>query len=931
MRSGSGSKKGEDGPEEPDWQGLLESAAKKIAALLLTAGGLIGFVAFAGGVIVWTRLAAAKVPPDQAVAAFPRAELVAVGASFLLLFGFFGALALGGVFLIDRGGRATPGMSRGLLLLLLIEGVAVILLPEGLPLDAKRIVSAEAFALFVGVALWATTVGWFIKFQDTLPKRRSDELEPEDEASLFRTKTGGVPFEGEQLMRVVGSCIVAGLLTGAVGAALFNWQAWAAVAVGILALGAGLTLAIVVFWLHREGVVIAESPASEEEDEEGREEEDEEGRVEKQRRPHGLELKPEGIAFVAAMMTLAVAVPCTVLHKAWLAVSLVVAMGLAAALWRIADISKGRFVWYGLAVLISVPLFGILTAMARNLDDPQVQPMALIREADGADEAIHGLYVTEADERVYFATVATEGCTGELAPHSGRLYWVPKSEVVAMSLGPQQGVADAARTSMEMSYALTPSVEVPSGGHFDVENGAATETLQGSVAGLDGSAPRRLENVGAAVSPTFGRGLRLVPEQASPGEIVTLRMSAPNHDEEVRGFGPTPRGTVRLGGVPVAVQRDTAMSVDEAEFVKTVGGRALGLEDQTIYGVHVNGNYFPLDEETSRGYRGRRFLRLDPSSVTDTFGPEAAGSDLYARLAGGGARIDTDFGLAVAGRQNTVELEERLLRLAWYEDRIRFRVPDNAASGVVSVECEQLGGQPLLQVVRPSTARITVRMQAGSHRVVFDSRHSGEEGGTVESRQWTIAGRPMGGRPTVSADLPPRLGAYSIQLVVTNVDGQTDPVDLKLLRLPATLFEFNEDEPADESALEDARQIVSETVKEVTPPVAIELHGHSDDVGSAAYNMQLSRRRVVNLRDRLLPEDERKEDSTIEPGEEGVPVTTRAFGETCPIDRRGGRRRANRRVEVFILGRGANVASPAGCRAGRITQKRWHPPSDEQP
>ncbi len=96
-------------------------------------------------------------------------------------------------------------------------------------------------------------------------------------------------------------------------------------------------------------------------------------------------------------------------------------------------------------MFISVPLFGTVMLMASNADEPQVQPMALIRSTDGPEEAIQGLYVTEGDERVYFANVATEGCENEVTPNSGRLLWVPKKEVVAMAIGPLQGVKRPAK------------------------------------------------------------------------------------------------------------------------------------------------------------------------------------------------------------------------------------------------------------------------------------------------------------------------------------------------------------------------------------------------------------------------------------------------------------------------------------------------------
>ncbi len=67
----------------------------------------VGFVAFAGKAILWTRFEALQVPGDQVVKAVPQNEAVAIGASLLLIFGALGVLAAVGVYLVDRAGRAT--------------------------------------------------------------------------------------------------------------------------------------------------------------------------------------------------------------------------------------------------------------------------------------------------------------------------------------------------------------------------------------------------------------------------------------------------------------------------------------------------------------------------------------------------------------------------------------------------------------------------------------------------------------------------------------------------------------------------------------------------------------------------------------------------------------------------------------------------------
>ncbi len=346
--------------------------------------------------------------------------------------------------------------------------------------------------------------------------------------------------------------------------------------------------------------------------------------------------------------------------------------------------------WFGLAVFLSVPLFGTLTAMARNLDDPQAQPVALIRNTDGPDEAIQGLYVTETDDRVYFATLATEGCGDKIVGHSGRLLWVPRSEVVAMSIGPLEDVADARTTALEMAYALTPAVETPAGDHVSLTTGEErAEAAKQPKAKAEGTGTdQRLENVGVAVRPNFGLGLRLVPEDASAGDVVTLRMSKPNR--EVEGFGKTREGrTLRLGGVPVPILREKVRFAKESEFVKTEEGKILPLDKSGLY-VRGSDGLVPIDQGPDNPRA--RFVRLAVNSGVKGPAVDGPHPGVYLEVDGEDqTRLAEDQEVSYANGDSAL-IEPRLLRQAWHEDHIKFRVPDNASSGVVTVECEQAGG-----------------------------------------------------------------------------------------------------------------------------------------------------------------------------------------------------------------------------------------------
>jgi hypothetical protein len=963
---------------------LLQEGVKQLIPVVITGISLVGFVGFAGAVIVWTRFSAAKVPADQAVAALPQDELVAIGSSLLLLFGFFGALAVLAVLLIDRGGRATPGMSRGLLLLLMVEGIVAIVAADG-PLLEESIVAMELFLLPLAVVFWSTFATPFIRLDEDLPDRKGDEPEAELRDGPFLRVEGDLALSSEEIaltLAIPTNCAAAGVAAVLLG----GGSPMTAALVGLAVLGAGLALMVGLhchrFYRGKDRRAREKQGRHDREQRRQRELERQEELEERllaegdwreaavlrrarrvrgasadadgeDTKPPRLELTGSGKVLMVVMMTGAVAAPALLFGKIWLAAALFSALILIAGLWRIADLAEARFMWYGLAVFISVPLFGTLMLMARNLDDPQVQPVALIRETDGPDEAIQGLYVTEAEDRVYFATVSTEGCSGELAPHSGRLLWVPKSEVVAMSIGPLQSVDDAARTSLEMAYALTPAVETPVGKRVSLttpEQRSLAERLVG--AEEDG---RRLESVGAAVRPNFGAGWSLSPAAAAPGDVVTLRMSSPNAKGEIEGFGRLREGrSLRLGGVRVDVLKERARDPWTAEYVETSEGEALKLKKGTVYWSEdapreseedATGNsddtakkelsFTEVDEPRPKG---NLYLKLVDGSVTRVTTEEgstvAEGSYLPLRnvmgswLLAGDRESGNDEGdtrpLARTRDGETVRLELRLLRQAWHWNHIRFRVPENATSGAVTVECEQLAGQPLLRVNRPPEARIAVQMRAGSEHVVFDSRFSKDHDGKIASRRWTVDGIPRGHDRRVDEDLAPSNAPYTVRLTVTDAQHHSDSAEVRLLRLQpwqvspprgAEKSSGGTTAPLPGTGPQHLRSILAHAVVE-EPDAELEMDLHVARL-AAPPGSDLARAeklgRKVNRQ--LLTEADLPD--TIPSG--GVPVRAMFYGDRCPPDLS----EARRRIDIFVLGDGAQVLPPRGCRPGRVERTAW--------
>jgi outer membrane protein OmpA-like peptidoglycan-associated protein len=976
---GSGGDAAAKAAESP-WSDLLKNAVKQALGVLLTGAGLLGFVAFAGAVIVWSRFEAIEVPSDQAVKAVPREELVASGASLLLIFGFFGVLAVLATYLVDRGGRATPGMSRVLLALVALEGIATIILAG--ELSMLSVGMGLGFLLLVGLALLVTFHEIFARYVDELTPRDGETEDPLRGSNSIYDVDGRLRFSLLYPLWIMGLLTAAGFLFAT--QVLDEQVTYRWIVIGLLCV-----LALIFAGVARIEVKVsrkddewAEKRANAKAEEEAkckqrrerattrgrivwlahearrewkwlggvlREPEPTEAKAAAdarrvgKRRPHRLELNPFGVCLLLWFALLAIVLPAALLHHWWVAVSFGAAFVLAAGVWRVAVLSAPSFFWFGLVVFVSVPLFGTLTLMARNVEDPQVQPLAMIRSTDGPGESIQGIYVTEANNRVYFANVATEGCTDDVVTGSGRLLWVPREEVVAMSIGPLQDVKKAGQSALEMAYALTPGVETPTGllvslgdegteeppsedrptpdgdgssgddkatSSDDGETGSAGDSDGGDndKAGQeeeeDPTDEHRLEGAGPAVRPSLGRGLKLVPSAAEPGDVVELRMSSPENG----GFGVRPRGyNLRLGGVRLAVLRGPANRSDQAEYVKTA----------------ESGAVLPIDWHTEKSATEGTLIRLERDSIAKVIDGKDGRYALEVEPNGRLARVwDAELQKAVRPRvelpNGQVEpLRLGLLRRTWSEDKIKFRVPEGAETGAITVECGQLAGQPVLTVVQPPIARVAVRMEPGSARVTFDSSRSGVEGEGELTRVWTVAGREMGDRAVVSTMLPERLGPYEVSLTVSDSSGLSDTVELQVLRLPASRFPLGETEPARPEDLERVRDALDKALGEGGPE-AIELGGHADAVGDERFNAALSLRRVERLRELLFPFEPR-----AETGGEKIPLVMHAFGESCPIVYSPGPEELNRRVEVFLLGPGAIVAPRNGCRVARIKRVNW--------
>jgi hypothetical protein len=395
----------------PSW---LRGSPRAVLAALFAAGSLVTFVAAAGGAITWIRFYAASLPADQALAVVPRGQLIASGAVLLAVFLLLGIFAVIGVYMFDSDGYPRLGMLRGLLALITTECMVVVALATSID-EERRVVAAE------GLLLYALVLLLVMRWRDEV--RYGKDGEPPGKRVLW------------------GVCTLVGVTYCGVGIVWLQAEDWRIAACFVAA-------AIVVVWFLLTRLWVVHGFVKPPPDDERNRQPDSPQQAKSRRKGKLLFMFLTGLSFTIASL---------VMNEVWVAVTLAAVIALGVVSWRVAARTDYDFFVSGVAVFASVPLIGAVAGITRNLDDPQLQPVALLRVDAGREriEALQGIFVTETDDRIYFAKVATEGCTRELDDGSGWLLWVPRDEVAAMSLGPPQSVEDAGVRAQEMYDALS--------------------------------------------------------------------------------------------------------------------------------------------------------------------------------------------------------------------------------------------------------------------------------------------------------------------------------------------------------------------------------------------------------------------------------------------------------------------------------------------
>jgi hypothetical protein len=191
----------------------------------------------------------------------------------------------------------------------------------------------------------------------------------------------------------------------------------------------------------------------------------------------------------------------------WIAYILAVVVFLGLANLLVARATT-RFAWYGITVFLSVLLFGASLSIARTMRTPKVQPAALVRKSD--DVAICGIYITQTDDRVYLGRVEPDG--NQAQDGTGRMFWVPVSDVDVVSVGPLQKIEKAKERAPKL---VTEIIKDRAQETAQVIKPKTTTTEQGVAAAKTKKTTEVSESAVKAGRPTSR------PDQKAPSDCAT--------------------------------------------------------------------------------------------------------------------------------------------------------------------------------------------------------------------------------------------------------------------------------------------------------------------------------------------------------------------------------------------------------------------------
>lgn len=371
------------------------------AGILVALGSMVVLAGLAGRAILWLRFWSAHLPADQAVRAVSGSELVSTGAAALAIFVGLGFLAAALAWLLDAKGREVRATRRGLIAIGLAEILAAVWIGDFRQEQQLQLL----FGLLAAALFLHYLVDRALEWRRSL-RSRGGTVSPLKQAWV-RFKERGTEFvrRDESALLRLWKLVPFALLAGALF--LSTWTdgtdrrlaiaAWVFAAMAF-ALPGGIA-ARGVRWgkLDEAGKAALTLPR--------------------------IALASTGFALVVIFL---------VREEPWLAGVATVAVLLGLLCLAVAAASGERFGPYGLAVLVSVPLFAGAAAFLHGLDSPELQPVAAILDNG---EAVCGAYVGESDGRLWLARLVLDDDAGNHRPQRGSIEPLEVDRVAASSLG----------------------------------------------------------------------------------------------------------------------------------------------------------------------------------------------------------------------------------------------------------------------------------------------------------------------------------------------------------------------------------------------------------------------------------------------------------------------------------------------------------------
>jgi hypothetical protein len=377
--------------------------------VLLTVGVIALFAALvviaglAGRAILWLRFWSARLPADQAVSQVSGGELVSTGAVALAIFVGLGLVAVAVAWLLDGNGQEVRSTRRGLVAIGLAEVLAMLWIGD------FRL--SQAWEILIGLIAAALMLHYLV--EETLrwwrnrPPQAVDEPAGKEVWTKVKHRTLLLvtpPGKVRRLWKLLPFLLLALSL-------YFSFQA------------EGFDRRLEVLLPYLLAAILFAAPG---------------GLASPGVRWRNFDPDSLRIPRIALAVT-GIAIVAVLLFRdeRWLAAVAVTAVVLGLICLAVAAASQSRFAPYGLAVLISVPLFAAAAAFIHGVDSPELQPIAVVL-SDG--EAVCGAYVGESDGQLWLGSLVLDERAGVHRPRRGAIAPLDADQVEAKSLGPMEPV-----------------------------------------------------------------------------------------------------------------------------------------------------------------------------------------------------------------------------------------------------------------------------------------------------------------------------------------------------------------------------------------------------------------------------------------------------------------------------------------------------------